>query len=117
MPVRILIVSVLAALAVVATPVAAQASTCSVGNSGVTFDRYGGAARFKSLTTQAGMNCASARYVLNSWLRRSYARTGRLPYSFYDGYVTWYCSKLSNLRWECDEYDSGTRFRFTAFRI
>jgi hypothetical protein len=39
-----------------------------------------------------------------------------LPARFYDGYVTWYCGKVSYLRWSCEEYDSGTSFRFTAYR-
>jgi hypothetical protein len=51
------------------------------------------------------MNCASARYVMNKWLRRTYQRSSshRLPTRFWDGYVTWHCYKRSNLRWQCDE--------------
>ena len=64
-----------------------------------------------------GMNCASARYVMNKWLRRAYRRSyaHRLPTRFYDGYVTWHCWKRTSVRWQCDEYESNTSFRFTAY--
>ena len=109
-------VIVIAALAMIATPSQASAASCSLGGSSVTYS-YGQAAVFKNLTTYRNMNCASARYVLNKWLRPSYQRTGRLPYSFYDGYVTWHCSKLTRTRWQCNEYDSNTAFRFTGYRV
>lgn len=117
---RFIITSALVALLAPAvsgdTAEAATWRSCSVGNSGVTYGPYQ-PARFKSLSARAPMNCASARYVLNKWVRRSYARRGRVPRSFYDGYVTWRCSKRSNLRWQCSERDSGTSFRFTAYRF
>jgi hypothetical protein len=109
-----------AALAVIATTTQAQAQgTCSLGNSGVTYNQLGEAAVFKNLAPMGKMNCASARYVMNKWLRRTYQRSSshRLPTRFWDGYVTWHCYKRSNLRWQCDEYDSGTSFRFTAYRL
>jgi len=40
--------------------------------------------------------------------------SNRIPTNFYDGYVTWYCHKTSRLNWRCNEYDSGTSFRFRA---
>jgi len=102
--------------AALALPSAAVAADCSIGDSGVTYNRAGVGAKFSGLRTLSGMNCASGRYVLNKWLRRSFARSaGRsLPTSFYDGYVTWDCFKRTRLRWQCNEYDSGTKFRFYA---
>ena len=113
------------ATTMLATAVSAQAAgasasrTCSLGNSGVTYNQAGVPAKFKSLSPFRGMNCASARYVMNKWLRRAYSRTysTRLPRRFYDGYVTWHCYKRTSLRWQCDEYDSYTSFRFTAYRF
>jgi hypothetical protein len=116
---RILSIAALAALALsVAIPGAAQAQTCAIGDNGVTSNRGGVPAKFTHLDARQGMNCASARYVLNKWLRPAYAKTYSygLPARFYDGYVTWYCGKVSYLRWSCEEYDSGTSFRFTAYR-
>lgn len=99
-----------------ATP--AHAIRCSIGDSGITYNRGGIPAKFEDLRALQGMNCPSARYVLNKWLRRAYARTYtyRLPTRFWDGYVTWTCRKRSNLQWQCDEYDSYTSFRFKAYR-
>jgi hypothetical protein len=90
-----------------------------VGGSGITVNRVGDVAKFKRLTPMQGMNCPSAQYVMNRWLRRAFARSysRRLPRRFYDGYVTWYCGKLTALRWQCNEYDSNTAFRFTAYII
>jgi opacity protein-like surface antigen len=112
-----LILGAVAALLLL-VPGSAQAATCSIGNSGVTYNLDGEPARFANLSAQRGMNCASARYVLNKWLRKAYSRqySNRIPTDFYDGYVTWDCFKLSRLRWQCREYDSGTRFKFTAYR-
>ena|SRR5215216_733307 len=114
----------LATLAVaVVVPAAASANSpphasvyCATGDSGITVNRAGDVARFSRLTAMRGMNCPSARYVLNKWLRRAFRRSysRRLPRTFWDGYVTWYCGKLTRLRWQCDEYDSNTRFRFSA---
>ena len=110
----------LLASAVPAQAAGASASrACSLGNSGVTYNRAGVPAQFKSLSTLRGMNCASARYVMNKWLRRAYSRTysTRLPTRFYDGYVTWHCYKRAYLGWQCDEYDSNTSFRFIAYHF
>lgn len=95
---------------------ASASSTCSIGGSGVSYSA-GQAAVFKQLRAYRNMNCPSARYVLNKWLRPTYQRSGRLPLSFFDGYVTWRCRKLTSSRWQCNEYDSGTAFRFTAYRV
>lgn len=102
-----------------AAPSAAQAAYCSIGGSGVTYNRAGEPAQFMNLRPLRGMNCPSARYVMNKWLRRAYRRSWghRLPTRFWDGYVTWHCWKRSRLRWQCNEYDSGTSFHFTAFRF
>ena len=116
---RRLIVSVLAVHALMAVAPAAQAeAACGIGGH-VTYNRAGQGAWFGAVQPMNGMNCASARYVMNKWLRRTYARrwSSRLPTGFWDGYVTWHCWKRSNLRWQCDEYDSGTSFRFTAYRF
>ena len=104
--------------ALVVVPASASAR-CPVGGSGVTVNRSGDAAKFKRLLPMQGMNCPSAQYVMNKWLRRAFRRTysRRLPRTFYDGYVTWHCGKLSSYRFQCNEYDSGTAFRFTAYVI
>lgn len=106
------------ALGAFAAPGTAQAA-CSVGGSGVTYNRSGTPAIFKSLRPTRGMNCASARYVMNSWLRRAWARTSsnNLPTRFFDGYVTWYCGKTSRTGWRCDEFTTNTAFRFVAYRL
>jgi hypothetical protein len=97
---------------------AAQASSCSMGASDTTYNQIGQAATFRNLTAMQGMNSASARYVMNKWLRRSYQRSSsnKLPTRFWDGYVTWHCLKLTGTKWRCDEYDSNTAFSFTAYR-
>jgi len=101
-----------------ASPSPAQAY-CPLGDDGVSYNRAGQGAKFKRLNPMQGMNCASARYVMNKWLRRSFERSYRakLPTRFYDGYVTWYCGRTSYRRWRCDEYDSNTAFRFVAYLI
>jgi hypothetical protein len=111
-------VAALALVAAAAAPASAEAH-CGVGDSGISFNRYGDPAKFRGLTAMDGMNCPSARYVLNKWLRRKYERSWshRLPVTFYDGYVTWYCHKRSRIRWECNEYDSYTTFRFIAYLL
>lgn len=111
------LVATLALLAVAAAG-AAQAA-CSVGGSGVTYNRGGEAAIFKNLRPARGMNCPSARYVMNKWLRRAWSRTSshNLPTRFFDGYVTWYCGKTSSTGWRCDEYETNTAFRFVAYRL
>lgn len=103
--------------AVAAAPASAHAG-CRIGDSGWSYNRAGEGARFMSLRAMYGMNCPSARYVLNRWLRRAYERqwSNRIPNRFFDGYVTWQCYRLSRFRWHCDEYDSGTAFRFTAYQ-
>lgn len=111
----------LAAITTLAVAIAAPSSAearagwCGIPGSGVTYNRAGDAALFEDLKTLQGMNCASGQYVMR-WLRRDYRRSyeRRLPTSFWDGYVTWYCGKTSRLRWRCDEYDSNTAFRFRA---
>jgi hypothetical protein len=98
---------------------ARAASACSMGRSHISYNQLGEAAVFKRLRAMQGMNCASARYVMNSWLRRTYEQSysHRLPTHFYDGYVTWYCGKYTRKKWRCDEYDSNTAFRFVAYRL
>ena len=95
------------------------ATRCSIGDNGITYNQLGTPAKFKKLRALQGMNCASARYVLNQWLRRTYQQSSknRLPTRFYDGYVTWYCGKRSPKRWRCEEYDSNTAFRFVAYLL
>ena len=97
----------------------AAAARCSIGDDGISYNRAGVEARFRSLQARRGMTCSSARYVLNRWLRRAYERrwSESLPTRVYDGYVTWYCGRTSRLRWQCDEYESGTQFRFTAYTV
>lgn len=104
--------------AVLVVPSSVQAGgSCSIGGSGVTYNRSGTAAVFKNLYAAGKMNCPSARYVMNKWLRPAYRRSygARLPTRFYDGYVTWHCGKITSRRWRCDEYTSYTTFRFTAY--
>ena len=86
---------------------------------GLAYNRLGEAAVFQNVSPRQGMNCASARYVVNKWLMRAYRRqySNRIPVRFYDGYVTWHCYKLSRLRWRCNEFTSYTAFEFTAYRI
>jgi hypothetical protein len=98
---------------------ARAASLCSIGDAGISYNQLGEAAQFKRLRALQGMNCSSARYVLNDWLRRTYEESysHKLPRRFYDGYVTWYCAKLTRKKWRCDEYQSDTAFRFVAYRI
>jgi hypothetical protein len=94
---------------------AAHAGSCGGGWS---YNRLGEAANFTNVRPVRGMNCASARYVVDKWLRRAYERqsSNRIPTRFWDGYVTWTCFKRSSLEWQCNEYDSGTAFRFRAYR-
>ncbi|MDX8152103.1 hypothetical protein SK069_10900 [Patulibacter brassicae] len=117
--IRRVLATTIAILAFASFGAPANASAaCSIGGSGVTYNRNGVAAVFKNLQPLRGMNCPSARYVMNKWLRRAYARSrsSRLPSRFYDGYVTWYCGKTSRLRWRCNEYTTSTAFTFTAYR-
>lgn len=106
-----------AALLIPAAPSHAGVSRCSIGDSGITYNRNGVPAQFENLRAMKGMNCPSARFVLNKWLRRKYHRSyaNRLPTRFWDGYVTWHCWKRSYYQWQCDEYDSYTSFRFRAY--
>jgi hypothetical protein len=87
---------------------------CSLGDNGITVNRGGYAAKFNRVRALQGMNCASARYVVNKWIRRSYRRSSRprIRTRFYDGYVTWYCHRRSRKKWRCDEYNSNTAFTF-----
>jgi hypothetical protein len=101
--VRRLLASAVLAAALLASALAAPSSAyahCSIGDSGVTYNRGGVPAKFKKLSPMYGMNCASAQYVMNKWLRRAYARTCsyRLPRRFWDGYVTWTCYKRGYLK-------------------
>ena len=120
------ITTAMTVLVMVSVPSAAGASSpahaairCSIGDSGITYNRLGTAAVFKRLRAEQGMNCASARYVLNKWLRRAYRRSyrNRLPTRFYDGYVTWHCGKTSARGWRCTEFTSNTAFRFVAYLL
>src|SRR4051812_3564748 len=90
-------------------PTGVAASRCSIGDTGISYNLAGDGAQFSALKARRGMNCSSARYVLNNWLRRKFENSyaHRLPTKFYDGYVTWYCGKYTRTRWQCDEYDSG----------
>ena len=114
-----LLLAVVLSVALLGAPAQSQARSCSIGNSGVTYNRGGIPAKFEALQAFKGMNCKSARYVLNRWLRRAYARTTtyQLPRKFFDGYVTWRCSRLSRLNWRCEGGDSDTVFRFRAYRF
>jgi hypothetical protein len=121
---RWMVCAVVAGISTFAVPAAAQASPVAQASASCQGARYtsnqlGELAVFKSLRPTQGMNCASARYVMNKWLRRSYRNSysHRLPTRFYDGYVSWFCDKTSYLRWRCDEFDSNTAFRFTAYRL
>ena len=98
-------------------PAAHAVTRCSIGDSGVTYNRADVGAQFENLRAMRGMNCESARYVLNKWLRRHFRRSysRKLPTGFWDGYVTWDCWKRTSLQWQCDEYDSYTSFRFRAY--
>ncbi|MDA0172906.1 hypothetical protein OJ998_27645 [Solirubrobacter taibaiensis] len=111
-----LVILALACAALVA-PSTAAAKSCSVGDSGISYNRDGEAARFKSLEARGTMNCPSARYVLNDWLRAKYEKqhADSIPTRFYDGYVYWRCRKLSKNRWQCSERETDTSFRFTAY--
>jgi hypothetical protein len=114
----------LGALLSIAVPgVAAETAyagvACTIGDSGVTYNRAGDGARFRHLVARQGMNCSSARYVLNKWLRRAY-RNGystQIPRHFWDGYVTWYCRKTGSIGWRCDETASDTAFTFDAYLL
>jgi hypothetical protein len=101
---------------VAATAPVAEARRCRVGNSGITVNRAGDVARFSQLRALRGMNCASARYVLNRWVRRSFRRSfsRRFRRRFWDGYVTWHCRRRTTFQWQCREFTSGTAFRFRA---
>jgi hypothetical protein len=72
------------------------------------------------LRARSPMNCASARSALR-FVQHKYAAHGRLPGSFYDGYVTWSGYSLRNDRWsgavQYEEYDSNTRFRFDYVEV
>ena len=102
-----------------ADPVAHSARYCYVGDDGVTYNQNDQGARFGNLNTYNRMSCSSGRYVLNQWIRPAFARSygTSLPRSFYDGYVRWYCGKLSSSTWRCHENTSGTYFTFTAVLI
>ena len=56
---------------------ASASARCPVG-SGVTVNQSGDAAKFKHLRPMQGMNCPSAQYVMNKWLRRSFQRSTRV---------------------------------------
>ena len=109
----------------VAAPAPAHAATwrsCQItGNSGFTDGPYA-VGVFQRLKARAPMSCSSARWVLNQWVRRAYARTGALEPRFYDGYVTWR-GRLRGERptgsgatiVEYHERTSGTAFRFDFY--
>lgn len=98
---------------------ASAEAACSIGGSGISYNQDGDGAKFRSLAPRGKMNCPSARYVLNRWLRRKFelGYANRLPTRFFDGYVSWRCGKRTSTRWQCDEYTSGTSFRFTAYML
>lgn len=109
---RILLLFVTIAGVLLAAP-SAHASGCGGWYTGNRDGEYG---QVSNVVPMRGMNCASSRYVVNKWLKPAYQRqwSARIPTNFYDGYVTWYCHKTSRFNWRCDEYDSGTAFRFRA---
>jgi hypothetical protein len=110
----------LAAVLALCVGLAASAPSAHAGacGGGWSYNGLGEPANFTNVRPMQGMNCASARYVVNKWLRRAYERqySSRIPTRFWDGYVTWNCFKRSGVQWQCNEYDSGTAFRFTAYR-
>jgi hypothetical protein len=118
-PMKAALVVVVVLVFVAATAPVAEARRCRVGNSGITVNRAGDVARFSQLRALRGMNCASARYVLNRWVRRSFRRSfsRRFRRRFWDGYVTWHCRRRTRFQWQCREFTSGTVFRFRAVII
>jgi hypothetical protein len=111
--VLILGAAAIAALALV--PASAQASNCGGWSA---YNRVGDYAVVSNVHPEGTMNCASSRYVVNKWLRRSYVRShwAHLPTRFFDGYVTWHCGRTSRFQWRCTEYTSYTSFRFTGVK-
>jgi hypothetical protein len=110
---KLILAAIVAASLSAVIPAAASASSCG---GWYAYNRDGEAAQVSRVVPLQGMNCASSRYVVNQWLKPAYQRqwSNRIPTHFYDGYVTWYCHKTSVYSWRCDEYDSGTAFRFNA---
>jgi len=102
----------LIALALGAT--SAHAASCGGWS---TSNAVGEWARVTAVHPEGTMNCASSRYVVNQWLKRSWQRAhyNHLPGRFFDGYVTWDCGKTSYYGWRCSEYTSGTSFRFRGY--
>jgi hypothetical protein len=77
---RRFIVAVMAIAALAVVPTGAQASApasaasyCATG--GVSYNQLGQPAMFRGVRPAQGMNCASARYVMDKWLRRACRRT------------------------------------------
>ena len=112
-----LIVAGVAALALagVAAPAQAEASSyCGVNQWDTT--RGGYQIHYVGSRTN-GMNCASARYALHEFrakVRRQY-HWPRLGRPFFDGWVTWHCTKISYHGIRCSEYTTGTNFSFRAW--
>lgn len=110
---------------VVALGVAAPAnassgySGCNSGVSGEGQSAYTRSGYIVPMTNYRGrgMACSSVRYVINKWLRPKVSRQygyPRLARPFYDGWVTWHCWKPGGYVVQCDEYKSGTSFRFNG---
>ncbi len=93
--------------------------TLRVGGSGITVKRSGDVAKFKNLTPMQGMNCPSAQYVMNKWFRRAFRRSylPRLAAQVLGRPCHVVLRQADSSRWQCNEYDSDTAFRFTAYII
>src|SRR4051794_30995415 len=127
---RVIAVAAVASIGALAVPSLASASvSVSASASASAHGRY--CASNTSTTNRAGyvvtltgfraggtMNCASVRYVVSQWLRRSLARQSGYPAlgrPFFDGFVTWHCHRIGGYhRWQCAEYTSNTWFRFSG---
>lgn len=107
-----------AAIALAVPALAPAASEASTGCSGYSYftNRGGYDTELSNYRDDHGMACSSVRYVAR-FLRAKISRQYTWPHiggPFYDGYVTWHCFKLSNLRWRCEEYTTYTSFSFTG---
>lgn len=109
----VIVIAVLFAAWLLPTATATASASCG---GWFAYNRDGEAARVSRVVPRGTMNCASSRYVVNKWLKRSYQRQSRnrLPGRFYDGYVTWYCKRVWRYQWRCREHETDTWFTFRA---